>query len=149
VKDFFLRRAREADLDEVKALLGANELPLDGVDEAFSNFIIAEGGPSIVGTAGLEIYGRYALLRSAAVAKKWQGYGVGRALIGEMISRARSRNIDSIFLLTTTAENYFPSFGFVKIERSEVPAELGESAELKGACPSSATVMRVDLKSNR
>ena len=145
MKDFFLRRARETDLEEVKALLTTSSLPLEGVDEAFSNFIVAEGGPSIVGTAGLELYGRFALLRSAAVVKGWQGYGVGRALIGEVISRARSRNVDSVFLLTTTAENYFPSFGFQKIERAELPVELNESAELRGACPDTATVMRLVL----
>jgi len=51
----------------------------------------------------------------------------------------------ALYLLTTTAEEYFPSFGFEKVERSSVPAELNDSAELKGACPASATVMRRGL----
>ncbi len=145
MKDFLLRRARTTDLDAVCALLTASKLPVEGVAEALGNFVVAEGNFSIVGAVGLELYGRYALLRSAVVAPSWQGYGVGRALVGEALSKARSTEIRTVFLLTTTAENYFPSFGFIRIERDDVPAELQESPELKGACPSTATVMRLEL----
>ena len=148
MRDFFLRRASDTDLEAVKALLVASKLPVEGVDESFANFIVAEGRLSIVGAVGMEIYGQYSLLRSAVVAPGWQGYGVGRALVGEMVSRARIRDVTAIYLLTTTAENYFPSFGFERIERNEVPSELGESAELKGACPSTATAMRLHLQPN-
>jgi amino-acid N-acetyltransferase len=50
-----------------------------------------------------------------------------------------------VFLLTTTAENFFPSFGFQRIERADVPTELEQSPELRGACPASATVMKLTL----
>ena len=146
MKQFFIRRAKKDDLEAVSALLESSKLPLDGVAEAFDNFILAEGnGIHVVGVAGLEVYGRVALLRSVAVASSWQGYGVGRALTGEILSRARARNIDNVFLLTTTAENFFPSFGFKRIERAEVPEELEQSPELRGACPASAAVMKLSL----
>ncbi len=127
------------------SLLAAEKLPVEGVREAFGNFVVAEGRGAPVGGVGMEVYGRYALLRSAIVEKTWQGYGIGRALVAEVISRARTRNIDVIYLLTTTAENYFPAFGFEKIDRAEIPAELMESAELRGACPDSAIVMKLGL----
>lgn len=146
MKDFFIRRAKKDDLEAVSALLQNSKLPLEGVAEAFDNFILAEGnGIHIVGAAGVEVYGRVALLRSVVVAPAWQGYGVGRALAGEILSRARARNIDNIFLLTTTAENFFPSFGFQRIEREDIPPELEQSAELRGACPASAIVMKLSL----
>jgi amino-acid N-acetyltransferase len=150
VKDFFIRRAKNADLQAVSALLETAKLPLDGVAESFENFVVAEGNwIDIVGAAGLEVYGRFSLLRSVVVAPGWQGYGVGRALTGEILSRARARNIDEVFLLTTTAENFFPSFGFQRIERADLPPELEQSAELTGACPASATVMKLALYSGR
>jgi amino-acid N-acetyltransferase len=150
VKDFFIRRAKNADLEAVSALLETAKLPLDGVAESFENFVVAEGNwIDIVGAAGLEVYGRFSLLRSVVVAPGWQGYGVGRALTGEILSRARARNIDEVFLLTTTAENFFPSFGFQRIERADLPPELEQSAELTGACPASATVMKLALYSGR
>jgi N-acetylglutamate synthase and related acetyltransferases len=150
VKDFFIRRAKKDDLEAISELLQNAKLPLDGVAEALDNFILAEGnGIHVVGAAGLEVYGRFALLRSVVVAAGWQGYGVGRALTGEIISRARARNIDDVFLLTTTAESFFPSFGFVRIDRADVPAEVEASPELRGACPASATVMKLTLLSSR
>ena len=36
----------------------------------------------------------------------------GRALVTRMISDAEARGIHALYLLTTTAERYFPSFGF-------------------------------------
>ena len=38
---------------------------------------------------------------------------------------------------------YFPSFGFEKITRDEVPACLRVAEEFASACPASATVMRL------
>ena len=37
--------------------------------------------------------------------------------------------------LTTTADGYFPRFGFERIERSQVPATVRESVEFTSACP--------------
>ncbi len=145
MRDFFLRRAREDDLESVLALLTAGKLPVEGVREAFGNFVVAEGRGVPVGAVGMEVYGRYGLLRSAIVEPPWRGYGIGRALVAELISRARTRSVDAVYLLTTTAENYFPSFGFETIDRTGIPAELAESAELRGACPDSAIVMKLAL----
>jgi len=146
VKDFFIRRAKQDDLEQICKLLEESKLPLDGVADALNNFIVAEGnGLNVVAAAGLEVYGRFGLLRSVVVTPGWQGYGVGRALTGEILSRARARNIDDVFLLTTTADGYFPSFGFVKIDRADVPDDLQQSPELRGACPDSATVMKLSL----
>lgn len=146
MKDFFIRRAKKDDLEAVLALLQESSLPPDGVADALDNFILAEGNNfRVVGAAGLEVHGRFALLRSVVVAPGWQGYGVGRALTGEILSRARARNIEDVFLLTTTAENFFPSFGFARIDLADVPSELEQSPELRGACPASATVMKLPL----
>ncbi|HUF25689.1 MAG TPA: hypothetical protein VMM18_01810 [Gemmatimonadaceae bacterium] len=49
--------------------------------------------------------------------------------------------------LTTTAERYFPSFGFVPTARDAVPEEVQRSPEFAGVCPSSATVMMRALRS--
>lgn len=46
-----------------------------------------------------------------------------------------------MYLLTTTAERYFPSLGFRVTPRDAVPDEIRATGEFKGACPASATVM--------
>lgn len=87
----------------------------------------------------------YALLRSTAVAPDWRGTGLGRRLVTHVIAEAESRGIKALYLLTTTAERYFPSFGFVKTQRDAVPDEVKQSVEFREACPASATVMSLDL----
>ena len=51
----------------------------------------------------------------------------------------------ALYLLTTTAEGYFPKFGFERITRAEVPPSVQASVEFATACPASAIVMRKRL----
>ncbi|HEX5970642.1 MAG TPA: arsenic resistance N-acetyltransferase ArsN2 [Gemmatimonadaceae bacterium] len=136
-----LRPAAQTDLAAVERLLTASSLPLDGVREAFGSFVVAEAKGDIVGVAGLEVCCDNALLRSVAVHPDWRSHGLGRALVTRVISDAEARGLRALYLLTTTAERYFPSFGFHTISRDDVPDDLRETAEFRGACPASATVM--------
>jgi N-acetylglutamate synthase-like GNAT family acetyltransferase len=136
-----LRPARADDLPAVERLLEASHLPLDGVCEALPTFIVAEAGTDIVGIAGLEICCDNALLRSVAVDDAWRSKGLGRALVTRTIAEAEARGIDALYLLTTTADRYFPTFGFRPIERDAVPEDIRATAEFREACPASATVM--------
>jgi amino-acid N-acetyltransferase len=129
-------------LPSVLALLDRSKLPSAGVAEALPHFVIAENEGELVGVAGLEVYGESALLRSVAVDESWRGSGVGGTLIERALSVTRERGINDVFLLTTTAEHYFPRFGFACVSRDSVSKAVQESAEFKGACPASAIVMR-------
>jgi amino-acid N-acetyltransferase len=87
------------------------------------------------------------LLRSVAVEPAWRSQGIGTALVTRVISDAEARGIRALYLLTTTAERYFPSFGFHPIAREEVPEDVRETAEFRDACPASAIVMARPLTS--
>lgn len=138
-----LRAANSDDLPRVHALLTANKLPLDGVDPALATYIVAGQGADIVGVAGTEPCGdgADALLRSVAVHDAWKGKGLGRALVERAIADAEARGTSALYLLTTTAERYFPSFGFREVERAAVPPAVQGTAEFSSACPASAVVM--------
>lgn len=138
-----LRTARASDLAAVEALLSANKLPLDGVADALGHFVVAEHGGALVGVAGIEPCGegQRALLRSVAVAEAWKGRGLGRELVTRAIRDAESRGVQALYLLTTTAAGYFPSFGFTPITRDAVPADVRANVEFTTACPASAVVM--------
>ncbi len=139
-----VRPAESRDLTGVEQLLSASSLPLAGVREALPSFVVAEDAAgTIVGVAGLEVHEEHALLRSVAVAPTWRSHGVGRNLVARIIAEANARGLQSIHLLTTTADRYFPSFGFETITRDEVPACLRVAEEFASACPASATVMRL------
>jgi N-acetylglutamate synthase-like GNAT family acetyltransferase len=136
-----VRAAAPTDLAAVEGLLTASGLPLDGVRDALATFVVAERGTDLVGVAGLEVCCDNALLRSVAVRPEWRSHGIGRALVSRLISDAESRGIHALYLLTTTADRYFPSLGFRTITRDEVPVAVRETVEFREACPASATVM--------
>ena len=140
-----LRPATDADRFAVEALLTANDLPIDGVAEALGAFLVAEAEGVIVGTVGMEYRGNYGLLRSTAVAPNWRGRGIARQLVERIVAEAEQRGILALYLLTTTAETYFPSFGFGVVARTTVPEEIQNTGEFQGTCPASATVMCLAL----
>jgi amino-acid N-acetyltransferase len=142
-----IREATSRDLGAVQSLLSANDLPIDGVKENFSSFIVAEDNGEIAGAIGLEMFGPVGLLRSAVVSLDHRGSGVGRRLVEQILDRASDEGIEELFLLTTTAEKYFPRFGFSSTTRSAVPAAVKASAEFHGACPDTAVVMTRRVKS--
>lgn len=143
-----IRPARAADLPDALALLAAAGLPTAGVAEHFPGcFLVARDPASgvLVALAGVEVHGAYGLLRSVAVREDGRGQGLGREIGAAAIDLARGRGLRALFLLTTTADGFFPRLGFARVSREELPAELGASEELRGACPASAVVMRLRL----
>jgi amino-acid N-acetyltransferase len=106
---------------------------------------VARQDSEVVGTAALELYADGALLRSVAVEPQQQGRRLGHALTEAALRLARDHGVDTVFLLTTTAERFFPKFGFEPIAREDVPASVRASIEFQSACPASAIVMRKRL----
>jgi amino-acid N-acetyltransferase len=136
-----VRAATPEDLPAVERLVTASGLPLDGLRDAFPTFVVAQAGDDIVGVAGLEVCCDNALLRSVAVADAWRAHGVGRALVERVIADAEARGLNALYLLTTTADRYFPKFGFRTITRDDVPDDVRATKEFTSACPASAIVM--------
>ncbi|HEX9108643.1 MAG TPA: arsenic resistance N-acetyltransferase ArsN2 [Longimicrobiales bacterium] len=139
--DVFIRPAQAGDLPAIVALLAGAGLPPAGVEQWLPRFVVAERAGAVVAAAGLEIYGRAALLRSVVVAVEGRGRGLGAALTERIATEAARAGARMLYLLTTTAPAYFPRLGFRTIERAELPEALAASEELKGACPASAIVM--------
>ena len=138
---FTIRPATETDSPAIAALVRSAKLPVDGIEHA--RFTVADHAGRIVGCAGLEVYGGSGLLRSVAVDPEWRGRGVGDALVRAVLDGAAQDKVDPVVLLTDTAPAWFPRFGFEVTTRENVPSALHASAEFKGACPDTATVMRI------
>ena len=134
--------ARWSDYDVVAALVEREHLPLDGLRQHFEDAFVARAGDRIVGCAALEVYEGGALLRSVVVDAEYRGSRVGTDLTLAAVKLAKRRLVPAIYLLTTTAERYFPKFGFEIVDRADVPAGVLASAEFTHACPSSAVIMR-------
>lgn len=134
--------ARPSDLPEVIELLERTGLPVEGASEVVDAMVVARSAGRVVGAAGLELYTDGALLRSVVVDESARGHGLGRQLTDAALALAQARGATTVFLLTTTAERFFPKFGFAPIGRDEVPASVQTSVEFVSACPGSAVVMR-------
>jgi amino-acid N-acetyltransferase len=143
-----LRPATDRDLPGIERLLSAAKLPVVGLSRLVPGFVIAEEGPAIVGAAAVEPCGEgLGLLRSVVVSADRRQQGLGRRLVERVIQDARGRGLEALYLLTTTAESYFPLFGFAPITRDRVPESVRATEEFREACPESATVMTVRLAS--
>jgi len=138
--------AQQADLPAVLQLLEAQHLPLDGIDAHVATMVVAKSGDEVVGAAAVELYADGALLRSVVVSPRAQGQGLGRRLTDAALDVAKRHGIATAFLLTTTAEDYFPKLGFERILREDVPAAVQSSVEFQSACPASAAAMRKHLR---
>ena len=139
------RQAGRADWPAISALLEAHKLPLDGAQEHVATFVLAVSNGEVIGTAGAEVYGDAALLRSVAVAPGLQRQGIGKAMVGLVLDEARRRGIRTLHLLSVTAPEYFASFGFKRGPREQAPKALQASAEFQGACPACAAFMTLAL----
>jgi amino-acid N-acetyltransferase len=144
--DFDIERARPGDLDDVLHLLAEHHLPPDGLRDHIGTLLVARQNGRIVGSAALEMYADGALLRSVAVAPALQRHQLGRELTEAVIRVAQERRVPAIYLLTTTAADYFPRFGFEEVTRADVPIGVQQSVEFTSACPSTAIVMRKLLR---
>jgi amino-acid N-acetyltransferase len=140
-----IERAMPGDAAAVAELIAESQLPLDGLSEHLDTAIVARRDGAVVGVAALEVYEDGVLMRSVAVAPRFQGQGLGHRLTGAALELARDLRASHAYLLTTTAERFFPKFGFERIDRVDVPALVQTSIEFRSACPSSAIVMRKEL----
>lgn len=140
-----IRPARKGDRVVVEGLIEGAGLPLAGVRESFDHFFVAEYGAEVAGAAGLERHGGDGVLRSVVVAPSARGRGLGSRLTERALEAARSAGLRRVYLLTTTAESYFPRHGFEPIAREAASPAVRRSVEFREACPESAVAMVVEL----
>ncbi|HSD37290.1 MAG TPA: arsenic resistance N-acetyltransferase ArsN2 [Rhodocyclaceae bacterium] len=98
-------------------------------------------GGTLVGVVGLETYPPFGLLRSLAVAPTFRSSGIGHKLVAFVESQAAARDINELFLLTTTAENFFLELGYSSASRVSAPPVIQGTSQFSGLCPSSSAFL--------
>ncbi len=141
-----IRDAESDDLDAVRALLGACGLPHEDITPGhLENFLVARDGDDLCGVAGLEPCGEAALLRSLAVVPALRDEGLGARLVNAIQRHARDEGIRTLYLLTTTAADYFETHGYERIDRDVLPVAIQQTEEAARLCPASATCMQKEF----
>jgi len=138
-----------AELDQfaqIVALLAQAGLPTSDLTPAsVDRFMVVVQGREVVGAVALERYGDVGLLRSLVVAPAQCREGVGRTLVRAIEDGAKAQGIDSLVLLTETAQEFFRELGFEVGKRSDAPAAVRSSSEFALICPTSAVYMQKHL----
>ena len=138
------------DEKEIKAVLSSAGLHHQDIKPAhLQHFLVLkdEINSAVTGVVGLELGDNNALLRSLAVIESERGKGLATQLLYKIEKYARSQQIDTLYLLTLTAERFFAKQGYQKTDRKSAPAAIQETAEFKSLCPETAVCMKKRLSS--
>jgi amino-acid N-acetyltransferase len=140
-----LRAATSADLSSIESLLRESDLPTEGVADLVTKvpgaFVVAEWQGALVAAGAVEPAGGDGLLRSIVVRPDARAAGVGRQLVERLLGESDACGMPGVYLLTTTADRWFPRFGFQRTDRGTVPAAVAETWEFKTGCSQTAIAM--------
>ncbi|MBM9501634.1 GNAT family N-acetyltransferase [Leptospira sp. 201903071] len=140
--DFFFHPSFE----NVLNLLQDKGLPVEDLKNQDLNRFIGFGNESeLKAVIGLELHGKFALLRSLAVVDGFQKKGLGTQLVRKIEDQARRLPIETLFLLTTTAKEFFLKLGYLETERDSLPEEIKRTEEFVSLCPASSSILKKKL----
>jgi N-acetylglutamate synthase-like GNAT family acetyltransferase len=121
----------------IKAGLPADDILAPGA--LFWRFATDDDVPA--GFGGIEVHGADALMRSVVTLPPLRERGIGRAIVKALEAEALVMKCSAVWLLTTTARDFFGQLGYAVVDRGEVPAAIRATAQFSALCPDTATVM--------
>ena len=125
-----------------EALLSACHLPTSDLSGSSDVLLFGHAsGATLAGMIGLEIHGADALLRSLAVTESHRSSGLGAELVSYAEQQATAHGANAVYLLTTTADQFFERRGYIHANRSEAPAGIASTSQFSELCPSSSAFM--------
>ena len=127
---------------EIKQLLAGCDLLYEDITPAlFEHFLLGWDDARLIAVIGLEVKNQVALLRSLAVDAEYRNRRIAASLVDNIEGYAKSLNVDTLYLLTMTAEAFFKKCGYLPTARDSAPAGIQGTAEFKNLCPASAACM--------
>ena len=142
-----IRPAREHDFAAVRGLLADSALVYEDLTPAsLDTFVVLpteENASVLAAVAGLETFqgGQEGLLRSVAVSPSLRKHGMGTSLVAAVEAMARVLGVKRLWLLTTTAPDFFRRLGYMDTVRASAPAAVQQSGEFTNLCPASAVCL--------
>lgn len=125
-------------------LLKKNNLPTEDIDAGTQLFVVEEGD-KVIATVAVEYDYDNALLRSLSVSEEKRKTGIGADLVNFIEDYVQKQGVQNLFLLTTTAADFFTKRGYYIIDRSNVPEFIKNTKEYRVICASSSTLMKKQL----
>lgn len=129
-----IRAMRREDIPQVLSV--TRPFVLDGIllpktekqlESTYNDYIIYEIDGAVRACAALHIYDRtQAEIASVAVDETCSHIGIGPKMIEYLITKAKSINLQSIFILTTQTADWFESLGFKSDKIDSIPQKRRE-----------------------
>ncbi len=135
------------DEKEVLKLLSEAELPTEDLTaEKLQAFLVARRqDDTVIGAVGIEVCQDVGLLRSLVVHPHHRKDGLGKLLTNELESFAQEKGLKALYLLTTTAADFFLGLEYQVTLRDTVPKAIADTEEFKGICPSSSVCLYKEI----
>lgn len=138
-----LIKASTKDLDLIAELLKQNDLPYQDIKTTGKEFFLAFDNSILVGIVGLEQFNSIGLLRSMIIKEEYRNKGYGKQICSLLMNYAKTQGIKELYLLTTTAKDFFEKIDFTLIERNSAPYAIKNTTEFLCLCPTSAICMKI------
>lgn len=127
---------------EVESLLASAGLPVsDLAGRPQLRLFGARADGRLIGVVGIELYAPVGLLRSLAVDAGFRQAGQGRALAAHAENQAAGEGVTDLYLLTTTAADFFARMGYATVPRDAAPEAIARTTQFAGLCPASSAIM--------
>ena len=138
-----IRSARIEDFAAIRELLTRADLPVADVSETspITFFVFEDDEHLVTGCVGLGVHGTAGLLRSLAVNPVARNAGIGHTLLSNVEEAAALQRIEQLYLLTTTASDFFVRSGYEVADRGSAPKTIQGTSQFAELCPASATFM--------
>lgn len=129
-------------LDEILPILTKCNLPVSDISASSPPlFFGVRVAGALAAVVGLELFESVGLLRSLAVSHLCRGRGHAQELVAYAESFAASHGVESLFLLTTTADAFFEKLGYTPASRQSAPQAIQTTPQFSGVCPSSSALL--------
>lgn len=125
-----VRKALASDLRGIEFLLSSAQLPTGDIERHLSTFLVADNAGEIIGVGGLESCGNgIGLLRSFVITPQFRNQGIAARILEQVSADARKLGISALYLLTTTAQDYFAKRRFTLMARDQAPAMIRQTSQ--------------------
>ena len=105
---------------------------VSSLTNALQYYVVADSGGNVVGCGGLQQYtDDSAEIYGLATTPEGSPPGTGRAIVEELIRRARAGSINKVFALTLVP-GFFSKLGFQNVEHRDLPLKVWKDCV---ACP--------------
>ncbi len=134
-----------AAFDAFKKLIASADLPTEDLNFEKQFLIGYYEDDSLMATGGLEVFGTDAILRSLTVRLGSRNKSLGSGIVEDLLAKASQKGVNTIYLLTETAKDFFRKKGFEEINRQDAPDAVKASSEFSFICGDAAVCMKLSL----